>query len=293
MDNQYFGHYLLNKGMLRPEQLYEALDHERSIRVKLGILAVNAGLMTAAQVEEVHDLQRVRDQKFGVIAVERGYLTSEQVDQLLRSQKEGHLSLIQAIADQQYLSLAAVEKALAGFRAEYGAAALGSHSEVDDDAVIRKCIDFSAAGSQDDLLYHYVELTLRNIIRFLDTTPFLLPAHFEDGQPAAWLATQQVTGDTALSTGLMMDELVLLAIANKFSGERILDVDELALDSVGEFLNVHNGVFCSTLSQQGLVADLQPQVVQSGIKWNDLPQYRLAIGTSFGRMDLILSVMNH
>ena len=62
MLNQYFGYYLLNKGILTNLQLREILEAEQTVKVKLGVIAVNAGAMTAEQVEEIHNLQRTRDQ---------------------------------------------------------------------------------------------------------------------------------------------------------------------------------------------------------------------------------------
>ncbi|MBU2701432.1 hypothetical protein Ga0466249_002548 [Sporomusaceae bacterium BoRhaA] len=291
MCDQYFGHYLLNKGIITPMQLYKALEYERAVRVKLGILAVNAGLMTAAQVEEVHYLQRVRDKKFGLIAVEQGYLTDEQVEELLSTQRSGHLNLLQAIADKKYMTLTAVEKALVDFRNEYGVEALLELNAVDDDTVIRKCIDFSAARDKSDLLYSYTKLLLRNIVRFLSATPFLLPTAFEDEKSTEWFISQQVIGDETLGIVLSVDTPVLLAIASRFSGEKLGSVNEMALDSVGEFLNVHHGVFCSNLSDAGLRVDLQPQCVEDGFKQRrGQSAYHVPVGTSLGRLDIMLSL---
>jgi hypothetical protein len=287
MLNEYFGPYLLNKGLLTPNQLYNALQHGRSTRAKLGVLAVNAGLMTADQVEKVHGLQRTRDQRFGTLAVEQGYLTDDQVDQLLRFQGEAYLALIQAITDQNYLTLAAVGKALADFRAEYG---IEDETAGTEEAIIRKLVNLSMAGDKADLLCRYVGLTLRNIVRLLDDTPFILPAPFEHDQPDQWTVAQQTTGDVALSIRLIMNDDVLLAIASRLNEEKLAVIDELALDSVGEFLNVNNGIFCSTLSNVGFTVNLQPQTVRGGGKTAGLPNYlRVAIGTSFGRFDLVLS----
>ena len=58
MYSQYFGNYLLNKGLISPEQLTDALEYQRSVRLKLGVIAVNAGYMTPSQVEEIHICKR-------------------------------------------------------------------------------------------------------------------------------------------------------------------------------------------------------------------------------------------
>lgn len=288
MLNQSFGQYLLNKGILTHVQLREVLHHEQIVKVKLGVLAVNAGLMTAAQVEDIHHLQWKKDQKFGMLAVQQGYLTSEQVDQLLESQQGGHLTIMQAIIDKGNMTLAAIEQALTDFREEYGIADRLHDTDATNE-MIRKLVDFSAAGDKADLLYNYVGLIQRNIVRFLNDTSFIFEQIVEGEEASLWLATQQIVGDIPLSTGLLMDEAVLLEVASRFYGEELPMVNELAVDSIGEFLNVHNGVFCSFLSDVQVTADLLPPSIKQIDNSLALSNYRVTIGTSFGAFTIIFS----
>ena len=283
MFNQYFWQYLLHKGLLTHMQLCEVLKQEQPVKVKLGILAMNAELMNAAQVEEIHNLQRVKDQKFGVLAISQGYLTNEQVEELLASQGGDHLSLMQSIADKGYMTFAGVEKALGDFREEYSLT-----GDIDEESrVIRSLVDFSPVGDKADVLYLYVGLTLRNIVRFLNDTPYILTQ--AAGKSATYFVSQQIIGDIALGTGLRVEQPVLLELAGRFYGESFTTVNELALDSVGEFLNVHNGVFCSSLSDMGLLVDLKAQSVQQGDSL-DRQSFRVNIGTSFGQIELVLLI---
>lgn len=288
MLNQYFGYYLLNKGILTNFQLREILEAEQTVKVKLGVIAVNAGAMTAEQVEEIHNLQRTRDQKFGALAVEKEYLTSAQVEQLLESQQEGHLTLLQVIANKKYMTLAAVEKALMDFREEYET----TDQTCDTDRLISKqMVDFSAAGTKADLLYDYIGLLKRNVLRFLNDASFIFMQITEHEKNVQWIASQQIIGDISLSTGFIMEESVLLEIASRFYGENLMEVDEMALDTVGEFLNVHNGIFCSSLSESSFITDLQtPFVLKKGKEPFRPIDYRVAIGTSFGDFEVILSM---
>ncbi|WP_371377939.1 chemotaxis protein CheX [Sporomusa aerivorans] len=282
------GNYLLNTGLLTYDQLCEILRQEHAVKVRLGTLAVNAGLMTAAQVEEVHSLQRIKDQKFGTLAESLGYLTHEQVEALLTIQGKGNLSLMQAITDKGFMTLAELEKALADFRAEY--CITEQDQAAADTLVLKKLVDFSAAGDKAELLYYYLGLTLRNIVRFLDATPYISGTGNEVEQTPAYFVSQPIHGDISLMTGLCMGEAVLLELASRFYGEKLTAVTELALDSAGEFINVHNGVFCTTLSNEGIVADLGPQAVhQSGLPAT-CRTYRAGIGTSFGPIELILTI---
>jgi hypothetical protein len=65
---QYFGQYLLNKGYLTLEQLYDGLENQKETRLKLGVLAVNAGYMKADQAYKINEAQKKLDKKFGELA---------------------------------------------------------------------------------------------------------------------------------------------------------------------------------------------------------------------------------
>ncbi len=292
MLDQYFIHYLLNKGTLTHEQVYEVLKYERSARVKLGLLAMNAGLMTAAQVEEVHNLQRSRDKQFGVLAVEQSYLSNEQLTGLLETQERGHLSVMQAVVDKGFLSLAQLAEHLAAFRRdnELTEEEWQATQAVDTDKIIRLLVDFPAAGDMAEIYYDYISLLFRNIVRFLDDSPVIIwPSPPKDSNPQNWIVRQTMAGDVNISTGLAMDESVLLEVASRFSGEILQQVDELATDSVAEFLNVHNGIFGGNLSELGIAVDLQPQQNCKTVDLDDKTRYRVSIGLSFGRIDVLLS----
>lgn len=292
MLDQYFIHYLLNKGALTHQQTYEVLEYERSVRVRLGLIAMNAGLMTAAQVEEIHTLQRSRDKQFGALAVEKGYLSDEQLSSLLEAQGQGHLKVMQAVADKGYLSLEQLANHLEAFQqeTELTAKEWKTSQPVDTDKIIGLLVDFAAAGSMAGPYYSYVSLLFRNIVRFLNDCPVIIwPVPRQDDNLDNWVVTQVIDGELAFSSGLAMEESVLLEIASRFSGETLTQVDELATDSVAEFLNVHNGVFSGNMSELGISVNLQPQSIGKAADLVANHDYRVAIGLSFGRIDVLLS----
>jgi hypothetical protein len=286
--NQFFGNYLLNKGILTHVQFAEVLQRELVAKVKLGVLAFHAGLMTASQVEEIHHLQRMKDQKFGELAMSKGYLTRERVERLLESQQEGHLVLLQAIADLGFMTLAEVEKALADFREEYGISDCQQDTVLEKE-ILKKTVDFSAADDKAELYYDYVGLMLRNVVRFLYDTPVVFSKAVALERTPGWIVSQQIIGEVSFCSGLLMNESVLLELASRFYGEKLSAVDELALDSAGEFLNVNNGVFCNSLSEREVIVDLQPQCVRVNGTPIAAEAFRVTVGTSFGTFEIFLS----
>ncbi|SMC46731.1 hypothetical protein [Sporomusa malonica] len=289
MFTQYFGQYLFNKGIISADQLCDLLAYEQSARVKLGVLALNSSLMTATQIEEVHELQRTMDRRFGEIALSKGYLTQPQLDNLLNQQSSRHLGLNQAIIDKNYLSLSQLEAALESFKqdTQLSQEQLQALQSADIDQIVPLFLDFP----QDDLgrlHYEYVTLLLKNIVRFLNDQPLLSRPLPLTKQTEGWIISQQAVGDRTLSTALVLKDSALIDLATRFSQEEITQVDELAKDSVAEFLNLHNGIFLINMSDIGFELDLKPQTAQT---YSDsVSGYRIPITLTFGPIELVLSI---
>jgi hypothetical protein len=291
MATQYFAHHLLNKGILSSEQIQDVLAYERSVRVKLGVLAINAGIMTAGQVEEVHALQRSQDKQFGDIAVDKGYLTSTQLDDLLAAQGRRQFAFIQAIADKGYLTLTELERIVDNYRraSNISEEEWATHDDSAPDEMLKELLTFPQPANSPEIFAKYVGLLLRNIERFLGENPVVLKSVSGEVEPMTqWLVTQKIVGAINLTIGLTMESTVLLEIARRFSGENLAEIDEFATDSVGEFLNMQNGLFSSNLSHAGSEVDLLPQQVQRDVSFvGDM--HRLSVGLSFGRFHLFVS----
>lgn len=290
--NQYFGQYLLNKGILRPEQLSEAIVHEHSVKIKLGVLAINSGFMNALQVESVHALQKSQDKKFGELALEMGCLTVGQLEELLEVQRNRQMSLSQAIVDLGFLDLAMLEQVLEDYRRESNLT--GEQWEAlngaDFEQAAHAFLDFSAAGGIGEIYYNYVALFLRNIVRFISDNPVIQQSSpVEEYRTPDWLITQNVTGEISLSTALALDDAALLEFARRFSQEDLVQIDELAEGSVAEFFNVVNGVFCVNASDQCVNLDLQPQSIAKGRSVKLSKGYRIPIQLEYGKAELILA----
>ncbi|MCE5287198.1 MAG: hypothetical protein LLG02_15320 [Pelosinus sp.] len=294
MFSQYFGQYLLNKGILTSEKLTDVLAFERSVHVKLGILAINAGMMSAAQVEEVHELQRKKDKRFGEIAMERGYLTFAQLEDLLQQQGSRQLSLSQAIIDRGYMTLGELEAALDSYKKEsrLSTEQLDAMEAVDFDKLVRSFLDFSAAGGLSETYYDYVALILRNILRFLNEVPVISHSVPLEGKVEGWTVVQDIVGEIDLATALAADDTAFLEIARRYSQENLNEIDELAKDSVAEFLNLVNGIYCVNASDKGLELNLEPQSMTSSPEFSHVIGYIVPIDLPFGKIKLVVGQPN-
>ena len=97
---QFFGGFLLNKGVVSTDQLIDALKKESTAHIQLGTLAMHASLMTAEQIEDIRIAQTHTDKRFGEWCVDKGYLTEEQVNELLATQYPKYLLLGQILEEQ-------------------------------------------------------------------------------------------------------------------------------------------------------------------------------------------------
>ena len=283
MLSQYLAQYLLNTGLLSPQQVREILENEQEHRVKLGVIAINKGVMNAEQVETVHQLQVRADKRFGEIAIEEGFITEKQLEELLAVQADGNLNFGQAIIDRGFMTLSQLEAALERYNKNNAFAVIKALDKIE----IKK-IDFSELEEVREIYGEYVDLFVRSLLRFINTTSLIL-----QGEPVdvknKYLMSQQMTGESAFATGLLLSEDTLIEIARRYSGEEINCVDELAVDSVAEFLNVTNGLYIVNLSNRGIDVDLEPQKTGRGIVPIGTKQAVVNIDTNFGRIQLILS----
>lgn len=263
MFSQYFGQYLLNRGIVSSESLLKALETQQESHVKLGVLAMGAGLLTAAQVEEIHQEQTRQDKRFGEIALEKGYLTKTQLDELLSSQKQGHLLLSQALVDAQALTLDQLEKALQDYQKEYSFSdeEFASIQEGNVELLLEKALKLDP---KEENFNSYIYLFARNLVRFVDSQAWLSIEHGdkENELTGEWLVEQQIEGSFPLTTLITGTEKAFVELASRFAGEQIEAMEELGQAAVSEFLNLHNGVFLVNMSNQGIELKLQPPIVK-------------------------------
>lgn len=290
MFSQYFGHYLLSKGLIRPEQLADALEYQRSAHLKLGVIAINEGFMTPAQVELVHNLQKKVDKRFGELAIELGYIDEDQLNTMLNTQKQGHLMLGQALADRGYFTLEQLQEALENYKKDSGISNRQYNVIVKNDTQEIEKIFLGFGEYRMSKPYSdYTTLLIRNIIRFVDDNPAIEINPVKAVIRSDWYACQEIMGKINFNTAISCDEAAFVKLAAKFSGEDMTGPDELAQASVGEFLNLHNGIFLVNMSNNDIELELRPQEVLKDFTIrvsNEL--YAVTCSMPWGKFDVIL-----
>lgn len=289
MFTQFFGNYLLNKGLVTASQLSDALSAQKQTRLKLGVLAINAGYMTPEQVDMVHAEQQRVDKRIGDIACDMGFLTQEQISELLSTQGAAHLQLGQALVDAGAMTNASFADALNSYKAE------NSLTDVDFDdksgskinEIITRFYNFERE-TEHEMLSEYVTLLFKNIIRFIgdDFTP-LSPDKLPSAR-IAFAAVQKTNGALECTTAIEASEQAYISFGSRYAGETLSDADEMTDASNGEFLNLHNGLFCVNISnEKEAEIKLAPQeyLRDSSISGT---VYRIPLVFSFGTVNFLI-----
>lgn len=265
---QYFGHYLLNHGLVSVSDLERAMLAAKETRVKLGVLAIDNGLMNSEQVEEVHQAQTRMDKRFGEIAEELGYLTSAQIDELLSMQQTAHLALGQAMVELELMNYDTFANALHDYKAAHRLTDEQfkkiTHGDIEvllETVLLKDELADNAAWS------NYIQLFAKNCVRFL-SGDIRLEHHQSGGNEAnEWFIYQPMlntASNVARRTALAGTKAAFLELASDFAQEKVTDI-EMMEAAVGEFLNLHNGIYLVNASNSGVELDLKPQTFARGL----------------------------
>ncbi len=292
MFNQYFGHYLLSKNIITKEQLKFVLSDENKTRIKLGVLAIDSGYMTAAEVTEIHSMQTEQDRRFGDLAVESGFLSEDQLMFLLSKQRESHITLGQVLVDEEIMSYEEYEQLLIQYKKDSGF----SDEEIkilksnDSDAILELFLNMDHT-KEVQLFKAYAELFIRNIIRFVDRDVVIGKPYLAETYAYENYASQDIVGYYSFETGFSANDEVVSNFATIYAHMLIKEVDDLAKDAIGEFMNCQNGLFISNLYHRDINCNLEPQVYKTN--GTIIPQKKLFVlpcELTFGKIDILFNI---
>lgn len=277
---QFFGEYLLAKGLITREALDDALGYQRSVNLPIGFLAQSKGLLTELQVLRVHSEQRKTDRKFGEIAVEKGFISQADLDALLEGQAEVRVYLGEALVGQGHITQEQVDEALAGFHAEQNLAT-GQVEEL------------LLADPEQEVVNHAVEITIRMFLRMARLVAKVRDAS-RDAQPlpdSYHSLHQAVKGDKAFTCVLSLDSALLLEVATALLAsvmeEPPQEVDEVVLDAGKEFLNIIVGHTCTLLGKGGVKVMPRPPQEGDATEEGTRARVAIAVGDAEAYLDII------
>ena len=288
MFGHYMGHYLVKKGRISQSSLDKIIEYQKSNPTKLGNIAVAEKLLTEKQADEINDLQKKLDQRFGVIAVAKGYLLTEEVNYLLNKQGNHFINFVQAMSDNNIMTIEEIEHELENFQNE------GDYSLDDMEALKSGNIDRIIPLFIDPYVPYIsdcISLTVRNIIRFINNEIILNPYYKTKEYDFGNIAFQYLEGNQSLFVGLASKGNELLSVAEPFAKEKFMNLNEDSFDAVCEFINCNNGLYVSKLSEEDIHVDMLPPLFDSNKKIvSNGDIFVLPILIDGGMVDLIVAV---
>lgn len=288
MLTQFFGSYLIDKNIITPEQLLAALRHKNSHSKKLGDLAVSAGYMSEEEAEEVHNMQTRSDKKFAEIAVHMGYLTVAQADELINAQLTGYLLLGNSIIALGFCSQEEISEAIADYEFDFQLS-FSTILNSDNDKQTEMIQNYYHFPDTDDLhpVREYAALLLKDLIRFIGSDFRLLSkvGSIPDSLPNMIEINQGISGGVNLNTSIIGYQDFMIQFAARYACVEFNELDDFADASLQDFLNLHNGIFTVTLSNNsGIECDLsntetRPYSVEE--KWDYILPIEFTFGTIY------------
>lgn len=275
MSDLYFAQYLLNTGEVTSDELPGLLAASVSADTELALLAMHEGLISGEQVAELG----AAPEAFAAAAQEKKYLTAAQIANLRK------------LVPDESVRFAQVFFKMRGHDYRKLGALMAAGREAKDpvrDAVRRVGRDL--LETEVERYSDFVGLFLRSVIRFMDTPAAISYEAMALTDAARTVAvSQRLFGDLNLVTGLFAREDVFVEMARRYSHEDLHSVDEMATDSLGEFLNVVNGLFAVDMARQDLEIDLGMPRVEENVLPTGNRQLLLHVCTAFGSFALVIA----
>lgn len=287
----FLGQFLLSEGVLSTNELHRLLDISKNTKVKLGVLAINSGLMTADNVNKVNLLQGEKDKRLGEIAIDEGFLTEPELEMLLSVQDSEHLKLSQTLIDEKILTIDEMADHLAAYKTQYSLndEAFEALKDGKAKAIINTYLKFDNEPFAD-LYKEYITLFYKNVVRFIDSTFRIEEVTLVDSNQYDFIIKQEIIGPKRIYTAFAAETDTMIKFSSRFADESFNSLDDYAQDSLGEFLNLNNGLYLVNLSNYGVDLDLSVQTFSKNYSVDTNKVYCIPLYLSFGKVDLLISL---
>lgn len=273
-----FAQFLLNHGVLDASEIREFLPKTLEIKADLPVRALFHGAATAVALDSLGALS---GDAFRKSAEEEGVLTASQIHNLGEAIAGEGCLFAQTLLDAGRINYTQVEKLLRDYerKGEYP---------------LQEAIERAAApllAEELPLYTEYVGVAFNALRRFMGIACVIDPAGapLASGELPAHIVSQAVTGAVSLVTGLAAADAVFLELSRRYSREDFHELDDLAIDSVAEFLNVLNGFFAVRLGERDLELDLKLPKVSTALHLSVNKLLNLHVESPVGSFNLLLA----
>ena len=279
MNSLYFAQYLVNEGALSSQEVKELLCQSEKTEPGLAVIALAEGAVSASKLAELMPFEK---DSFSKLAVAEGLLFASQVEKLQGVRSTDGLKPAQALLDSGKMDFVELGRQMATCGSSEGSPI--------KDAVRRFAEDNEELAAEVEYYADFTELFMRSLMRFMDTTAVVDSCDSDCEELfASHTVSQRLSGAVSFVSGIYANDKVFVEMAKRYSREPIEEADEMAEDSVAEFLNVVNGLFVVDLGKRDFDLDLETPRVGKNTHPMGSHQLRMCIDTGFGSFALVLA----
>ena len=105
MLNRLFGNYLVEKQLLKQEQLDDLLPVPKDLKAEVETIAVINKVISSATAQELLKQIDKSAERFGETAIDAGYLTDEKLDEILTYQSNAFMKFVQELLNANVLGM--------------------------------------------------------------------------------------------------------------------------------------------------------------------------------------------
>jgi len=248
MSIKFFGQFLIEKSVITPEQLIEAVDFQETINQRIGEYAVSKGYLSKEDVMTIQRAQQKTDMMFGDIAVGMNKLTKEQVDEILIRQKNDHVFVGAALVKKGFLKPDDLVKHLSEFNKDQAGYDEGDVAVPD-------------GIGPAELVKDMVLITKKLLYRVSKINAKVGKPEIRTEDPERNFAVIAISMegssnfDYIFSCSLEASEV----IASSILGVNVInEPGEIIADAVKEFANIVCGNIISKFAQKGKMVEISP-----------------------------------
>jgi len=257
---KFFGQFLLEKNIIKREELLDTLEFQKSKNMDFGECALAKGYITDKDLANLKSAQKQVDMKFGEVAIKLNIMTPEQVEDVLTMQKKNHIFFGEALVEKGIIASDILERELSLFKQDQSKYLTGN-------------IIIPAGIKNPDAVKSIVDITQKMFQRIARLQVKVDDGFVTDSEPlmSFVLASISLHGSLKYEYALSLSREISALIASAIIGESIDNsATELIKDGVKEFCNIVCGNIISKLSISGIEMDLSPpqEAVSSGNVYN-------------------------
>ncbi|MCK5512409.1 MAG: chemotaxis protein CheX, partial [Thermodesulfovibrionia bacterium] len=238
---KFFGQYLLEKNIIKPHELIEAVKYQDSKNRSIGEYAVSMGYLTEKDVEKICNEQKRVDMRFGDLAVKLGLLTPAQVKEILTMQINERILIGEAMVEKGFLTRDVLDRELDLFQKDqsmYKTGLILTPAGVNNPKVIKEMVELT-----QKMLQRLTRLTIKVGNGYIST---------EEPYKSFLLVSVSLRGSAEYEYIFSSSQEIAHLIASSFIGENVQNEQkEVIIDSVKEFCNITCGNIIAKLSQRG------------------------------------------